>query len=54
MDSNAVDVGSADMPIFFELGEGPGFTEGEEGLEDPTLSLLSGTEPPKPQDPAVS
>ncbi|XP_063155856.1 heat shock factor protein 1 isoform X2 [Candoia aspera] len=54
VDSNAVDMGSADMPIFFELGEGPGFTEGEEGLEDPALSLLSGTAPTKPQDPAVS
>ncbi|XP_029142821.1 heat shock factor protein 1-like [Protobothrops mucrosquamatus] len=54
VDSNTVDVGSADVPIFFELGEGPGFPEGEDGLEDPSLSLLSGTEHPKPQDPAVS
>ncbi|XP_007442634.1 heat shock factor protein 1 isoform X1 [Python bivittatus] len=54
VDSNPLDVGSADTPIFFELGEGPGFTEGEECLEDPTLSLLSGTEHLKPKDPAVS
>ncbi|XP_034275915.1 heat shock factor protein 1 isoform X2 [Pantherophis guttatus] len=54
VDSNTVDVGSADVPIFFELGEGPGFPEGEDCLEDPSLSLLSGTEHPKPKDPAVS
>ncbi|XP_032079321.1 heat shock factor protein 1 isoform X2 [Thamnophis elegans] len=52
MDSNTVDVGSADVPIFFELGEGDGFPEGEDCLEDPGLPLLSGTEPPK--DPAVT
>ncbi|KAM6458505.1 heat shock factor protein 1 isoform 2-T2 [Liasis olivaceus] len=54
VDSNPLDVGSADTPIFFELGEGPGFTEGEECLEDPALSLLSGMEHLKPKDPAVS
>ncbi|KAM3839580.1 heat shock factor protein 1 isoform 1-T1 [Vipera latastei] len=54
VDSNTVDVGSADVPIFFELGEGAGFPEGEDGLEEPGLSLLSGTEHAKPQDPAVS
>lgn len=54
VDSNTVDVGSADVPIFFELGEGPGFPEGEDCLEDPSLSLLSGTEHPKAKDPAVS
>ncbi|XP_039177247.1 heat shock factor protein 1 isoform X3 [Crotalus tigris] len=54
VDSNTVDVGSADVPIFFELGEGAGFPEAEGGLEDPSLSLLSGTEHAKPQDPAVS
>ncbi|XP_058035070.1 heat shock factor protein 1 isoform X2 [Ahaetulla prasina] len=54
VDSNTVDVGSTDVPIFFELGEGPGFPEGEDCLEDPGLSLLSETEHPKPKDPAVS
>ncbi|XP_042321508.1 heat shock factor protein 1 isoform X4 [Sceloporus undulatus] len=54
VDSSSMDVGSTDMPIFFELGETPGFTEGDEYLEDPTISLLSGTETPKPPDPAVS
>ncbi|XP_054841994.1 heat shock factor protein 1 isoform X2 [Eublepharis macularius] len=54
VDSSSVDVGSLDMPIFFELGEGPCFTEGNDYLEDPAISLLSGTEHPKPKDPAVS
>ncbi|XP_044309244.1 heat shock factor protein 1 isoform X2 [Varanus komodoensis] len=54
VDSGTVDVGGVDMPVFFELGEGPGFAEEEEYLEDPAVSLLSGTEHPKPKDPAVS
>uniref|UniRef100_U3IJ71 Heat shock transcription factor 1 n=1 Tax=Anas platyrhynchos platyrhynchos TaxID=8840 RepID=U3IJ71_ANAPP len=54
VDSSAVDVGSGDLPIFFELGEGPYFTDGDEYAEDPTISLLSGTEQAKPKDPAVS
>ncbi|KAL8181440.1 UNVERIFIED_CONTAM: stress-responsive transcription factor hsf1 [Gekko kuhli] len=54
VDSSSVDVGGTDMPIFFELGEGPCFTEGNDYLEDPTISLFSGTEHPKPKDPAVS
>ncbi|XP_030409910.1 heat shock factor protein 1 isoform X1 [Gopherus evgoodei] len=54
VDSSAVDMGSGDLPIFFELGEGPYFTDGEEYSEDPTISLLSGTEQAKPKDPAVS
>uniref|UniRef100_A0A6J0UPS4 Heat shock factor protein 1 isoform X5 n=1 Tax=Pogona vitticeps TaxID=103695 RepID=A0A6J0UPS4_9SAUR len=53
VDSSSVDVGSGEVPIFFELGEGPGFTEGEDYLEDPTAPLLSGTEHPRPKDPAV-
>ncbi|XP_070604568.1 LOW QUALITY PROTEIN: heat shock factor protein 1 [Erythrolamprus reginae] len=53
VDSSTVDVGSADVPIFFELGEGAGFPEGGEGcVEDPGLPLLSGTGHPK--DPAGS
>ncbi|CAM5087817.1 unnamed protein product [Eretmochelys imbricata] len=54
VDSSAVDMGSGDLPIFFELGEGPYFTDGEEYSEDPTIPLLSGTEQSKPKDPAVS
>nr|XP_060632010.1 heat shock factor protein 1 isoform X2 [Anolis sagrei ordinatus] len=58
VDSGSVDVGcgvGGELPIFFELGEAPGFTEGDEFLEDPTASsLLPGTEDPKPPDPAVS
>ncbi|XP_053913727.1 heat shock factor protein 1 isoform X2 [Cuculus canorus] len=53
VDSSAVDMGSGDLPIFFELGEGPYFTDGDEYSEDPTISLLSGTES-KPKDPAIS
>ncbi|XP_054045692.1 heat shock factor protein 1 isoform X2 [Rissa tridactyla] len=54
VDSSAVDMGSGDLPIFFELGEGPYFTDGDEYSEDPTISLLLGTEQPKPKDPAIS
>ncbi|XP_074682000.1 heat shock factor protein 1 isoform X4 [Strix aluco] len=54
VDSSAIDMGSGDLPIFFELGEGPYFTDGDEYSEDPTISLLSGTEQPKPKDPAIS
>ncbi|KAM4686572.1 heat shock factor protein 1 isoform 7-T7 [Amazona ochrocephala] len=53
VDSSAVDMGSGDLPIFFELGEGPYFTDGDEYAEDPTMSLLAGPEA-KPKDPAVS
>lgn len=53
VDSSAVDMGSGDLPIFFELGEGPYFTDGDEYSEDPTISLLAGPEA-KPKDPAVS
>ncbi|XP_010565109.1 heat shock factor protein 1 isoform X1 [Haliaeetus albicilla] len=54
VDSSAVDMGTGDLPIFFELGEGPYFTDGDEYSEDPTISLLSGTEQSKPKDPAIS
>ncbi|XP_059671454.1 heat shock factor protein 1 isoform X1 [Gavia stellata] len=54
VDSSAVDMGSGDLPILFELGEGPYFTAGDEYSEDPTISLLSGTEQSKPKDPAIS
>ncbi|XP_066482222.1 heat shock factor protein 1 isoform X2 [Tiliqua scincoides] len=54
VDSSTLDVGTGDTPIFFELEEGPSFAEGDEYLEDPAVAPLSGTEPPKPKDPAVS
>ncbi|XP_069738188.1 heat shock factor protein 1 isoform X4 [Phaenicophaeus curvirostris] len=53
VDSSAVDVASGDLPIFFELGEGPYFAGGDEYSEDPTISLLAGTDS-KPKDPALS
>uniref|UniRef100_A0A6I8NJ18 Heat shock transcription factor 1 n=1 Tax=Ornithorhynchus anatinus TaxID=9258 RepID=A0A6I8NJ18_ORNAN len=53
VDSSAVDVGAGDLPIFFELGEGSYFAEGE-NYDDPTASLLAGPEPPKAKDPTVS
>ncbi|XP_029448151.1 heat shock factor protein 1 [Rhinatrema bivittatum] len=54
VDSSAVDVGSGDLPIFFELGEGPYFADGDEYSDDPTISLLTGAEQAKAKDPAVS
>ncbi|XP_053100680.1 heat shock factor protein 1 isoform X4 [Hemicordylus capensis] len=54
VDSSSVDMGGGDAPIFFELGEGSCFAEGDEYLEDPTIALLSGPEHPHPKDPAVS
>ncbi|XP_038616554.1 heat shock factor protein 1 isoform X2 [Tachyglossus aculeatus] len=54
VDSSAVDVGAGDLPIFFELGEGSYFSEGDNYADDPTASLLGGPEPPKAEDPAVS
>ncbi|XP_061220055.1 heat shock factor protein 1 [Neopsephotus bourkii] len=53
VDSSAVDMGSGELPIFFELGEGPYCTDTEEYPDDPTLSLLGGPEA-KPKDPTVS
>ncbi|XP_050193489.1 heat shock factor protein 1 [Myiozetetes cayanensis] len=52
VDSSAVDVAGGDLPIFFELGEGPYFTDGEYP-EEPPGSLLAGPEP-RPRDPGVS
>ncbi|XP_075772952.1 heat shock factor protein 1 isoform X2 [Pelodiscus sinensis] len=54
VDSSTVDMGGGDLPIFFELGEGPYFPDGDEYADDPTISLLSGAEPAKPKDPSVS
>uniref|UniRef100_A0A8C3W9N9 Heat shock transcription factor 1 n=1 Tax=Catagonus wagneri TaxID=51154 RepID=A0A8C3W9N9_9CETA len=54
VDPGSVDVGSGDLPVLFELGEGPCFSEGDDYADDPTISLLTGSEPPKAKDPAVS
>nr|XP_033790376.1 heat shock factor protein 1 isoform X4 [Geotrypetes seraphini] len=54
VDSSTVDVGSGDLPIFFELGEAPYFTDGDEYSDDPTISLLTGAEQTKARDPTVS
>uniref|UniRef100_A0A8C6ECZ8 Heat shock transcription factor 1 n=1 Tax=Moschus moschiferus TaxID=68415 RepID=A0A8C6ECZ8_MOSMO len=54
LDPGSVDVGSSDLPVFFELGEGSYFSEGDDYSDDPTISLLTGSEPPKAKDPTVS
>ncbi|KAI5929436.1 heat shock factor protein 1 isoform X2 [Manis javanica] len=54
LDPGSVDVGSSDLPVLFELGEGPYFSEGEDYTDDPAISLLTGSEPPRSKDPTVS
>lgn len=54
LDPDAVDTGSSELPVLFELGEGSCFSQGEDYSDDPTISLLTGSEPPKAKDPAVS
>ncbi|XP_045716846.1 heat shock factor protein 1 isoform X1 [Phyllostomus hastatus] len=54
MEPGPVDMGGSDLPVLFELGEGPYFSEGDDGADDPTISLLTGSEPPKAKDPTVS
>ncbi|XP_032323452.1 heat shock factor protein 1 isoform X4 [Camelus ferus] len=54
VDPGSVDVGSSDLPVLFELGEGSYFSEGDDYADDPTISLLTGSEPPKAKDPTVS
>ncbi|XP_048215042.1 heat shock factor protein 1 isoform X2 [Perognathus longimembris pacificus] len=54
LDPDAVDTGSSDLPVLFELGEGSYFSEGDDYTDDPTISLLTGSEPPKAKDPTVS
>ncbi|XP_042525305.1 heat shock factor protein 1 isoform X1 [Dipodomys spectabilis] len=54
LDPDAVDTGSSDLPVLFELGEGSYFSEGDDYTDDPTISLLTGSEPPKAKDPSVS
>ncbi|KAM5211054.1 heat shock factor protein 1 isoform 2-T2 [Hipposideros larvatus] len=54
VDPGSVDVGSSDLPVLFELGEGSYFSEGDDYTDDPTVSLLTGSETPKAKDPTVS
>ncbi|XP_069478003.1 heat shock factor protein 1 isoform X2 [Ambystoma mexicanum] len=54
VDSSTVDVGSGDLPIFFELEEGSYFADGEEYSDDPTIAMLSAVDQPQAKDPAVS
>ncbi|XP_012668521.1 heat shock factor protein 1 isoform X2 [Otolemur garnettii] len=54
LDPGSVDTGSSDLPVLFELGEGSYFSEGDDYTDDPTISLLLGSEPPKAKDPTVS
>nr|XP_039320453.1 heat shock factor protein 1 isoform X1 [Saimiri boliviensis boliviensis] len=54
LDPGSVDTGSSDLPVLFELGEGSYFSEGDSFAEDPTISLLTGSEPPKAKDPTIS
>ncbi|KAF6269698.1 heat shock transcription factor 1 [Rhinolophus ferrumequinum] len=54
VDPGSVDVGSSDLPVLFELGEGSYFSEGDDYTDDPSVSLLTGSETPKAKDPTVS
>ncbi|XP_012386860.1 heat shock factor protein 1 isoform X1 [Orcinus orca] len=54
LDPGSVDVGGGDLPVLFELGDGSYFSEGDDYTDDPTISLLTGSEPPKAKDPTVS
>ncbi|XP_051015767.1 heat shock factor protein 1 isoform X5 [Acomys russatus] len=54
LDPDAVDTGSSELPVLFELGESSYFSEGDDYTDDPTISLLTGSEPPKAKDPTVS
>ncbi|ELV13598.1 Heat shock factor protein 1 [Tupaia chinensis] len=54
LDPGSVDAGSGDLPVLFELGEGSYFSEGDDYADDPTISLLTGSEPSKAKDPTVS
>ncbi|XP_062935519.1 heat shock factor protein 1 isoform X2 [Cynocephalus volans] len=54
LDPGSVDTGSSDLPVLFELGDGSYFSEGDDYTDDPTISLLTGSEPSKAKDPTVS
>ncbi|XP_049621841.1 heat shock factor protein 1 isoform X2 [Suncus etruscus] len=54
VDPSSVDVGNSELPVLFELGEGSYFSEGDDYTDDPTISLLMGSDPPKAKDPTVS
>ncbi|XP_015445769.1 heat shock factor protein 1 isoform X3 [Pteropus alecto] len=54
VDPGSVDMGSSDLPVLFELGDGSYFSEGDDYTDDPTVSLLTGSESPKAKDPTIS
>lgn len=54
VDPGPVDMGGSDLPVLFELGDGAYFSEGDDYADDPTISLLTGSDPPKAKDPTVS
>ncbi|KFO30631.1 heat shock factor protein 1 isoform X8 [Fukomys damarensis] len=54
LDPDAVDTGNSELPVLFELGEGSYFSEGDDYTDDPTISLLTGSEATKAKDPTVS
>ncbi|XP_013001232.1 heat shock factor protein 1 isoform X2 [Cavia porcellus] len=54
LDPDAVDTGNSELPVLFELGEGSYFSEGDDYTDDPTISLLTGSEASKAKDPTVS
>ncbi|XP_030732015.1 heat shock factor protein 1 isoform X5 [Globicephala melas] len=54
LDPGSADVAGGDLPVLFELGDGSYFSEGDDYTDDPTISLLTGSEPPKAKDPTVS
>ncbi|XP_012924654.1 heat shock factor protein 1 isoform X1 [Heterocephalus glaber] len=54
LDPDAVDTGNNELPVLFELGEGSYFSEGDDYTDDPTISLLTGSEATKAKDPTVS
>ncbi|XP_006879480.1 PREDICTED: heat shock factor protein 1 [Elephantulus edwardii] len=54
VDPGPVDMGGSDLPVLFELGDGSYFSEGDDCTEDPTISLLTESEPPKAKDATTS
>ncbi|XP_006887497.1 PREDICTED: heat shock factor protein 1-like [Elephantulus edwardii] len=54
VDPGPVDMGGSDLPVLFELGDGSYFSEGDDCTEDPTISLLTESEPPKAKNATTS
>ncbi|KAL1783631.1 heat shock factor protein 1 isoform X6 [Sigmodon hispidus] len=49
LDPDAMDTGNSELPVLFELGESSYFSEGDDYTDDPTISLLTGSELPQSQ-----